>query len=84
MENTENNKERLVRIKVEKNDDFIDIFRDMETHEISLCSKERCANLPNLTGQSTFELYNFLEALGDKVETPEEVESGNEQENLEV
>lgn len=63
-------KEHLVRIKLEKDDDFIDFYKDPETGKISLCSKEHCASLPELTGLETTELFSLLEPLGEKVEVP--------------
>ena len=63
--------EHLVRIKLEKPDDFIDFYRDLDTGKISLCSKEHCASLPELTGLETTELFALLEPLGDKVEFPD-------------
>lgn len=65
-------KEHLVRIKIDKNDDFIDLYRDQESGAISLCSKEKCASLPELTGLQTTELFSLLEPLGDKVDFPAE------------
>lgn len=67
-------KEHLIRIKVEKDDNFIDFYRDPETHKISLCSKEHCAELPELTGLETTALFSLLEPLGDKLEFPGEAE----------
>ena len=67
-------KEHLIRIKVDRDDNFIDFYRDPETHKISLCSKEHCAELPELTGLETTELFSLLEPLGDKLEFPEDAE----------
>lgn len=61
--------EHLVRIKLAA-DDFIDFYKDTETGKISLCSKEHCASLPELTGLETTELFALLEPLGEKVEFP--------------
>jgi len=69
------NKELLIRIKVEKDDNFIDFYRDPETHKISLCSKEHCAVLPDLTGMETTDLFSLLEPLGDKLEFPDDAET---------
>ena len=63
-------KEHLVRIKLDRPDDFIDFYRDPDTGKISLCSKEHCASLPDLTGLETTELFALLEPLGDKIEFP--------------
>ena len=62
--------EHLVRIKLERDNEFIDFYRDLETGKISLCSKEHCASLPELTGLETTELFALLEPLGEKVEVP--------------
>ncbi|MBU0778264.1 hypothetical protein KKF82_08405 [Patescibacteria group bacterium] len=62
--------EHLVRIKLASADDFIDFYRDIETGKISLCSKEHCASLPELTGLETTELFALLEPLGEKIEVP--------------
>lgn len=62
--------EHLVRIKLERDNEFIDFYRDLETGKISLCNKEHCANLPELTGLETTELFSLLEPLGEKVEFP--------------
>ena len=62
--------EHLVRIKLEKADDFIDFYKDPETGKIRLCSKEHCASLPELTGLETTELFALLEPLGEKIEVP--------------
>lgn len=67
-------KEHLVRIAVERKDDFLDLYRDMETGGISLCSKDRCAELHELTGLETTNLFSLLESLGDKVEFPADAE----------
>jgi hypothetical protein len=61
-------KEHIVRIPIEGKDDFIDFYRDTETHRISLCSKENCADLPALTGMETTELFNLLQPLGKNIE----------------
>jgi len=71
-------KEHLIRIKLEKPDDYIDFFRETETGKISLCSKDNCANLPELTGLETTDLFSLLEPLGTKVEVPAEAEAINE------
>lgn len=65
--------EHLVRIKLAA-DDFIDFYKDPETGKISLCSKEHCASLPDLTGLETTELFALLEPLGEKVESPVDAE----------
>jgi|GEM_PF-4852350 len=65
-------KEHLVRIMVEHKDDFIDLYRDPETGGISLCSKDRCAELHELTGLETTNLFSLLEPLGNKVEFPDD------------
>ena len=65
-------KEHLIRIKVDRDDNFIDFYRDRETHKISLCSKEHCAELPELTGLETTDLFSLLEPLGDKIEFPDD------------
>lgn len=70
----DNNKEHLVRIKVERDDNFIDFYRDRETGKISLCSKDHCADLPDLTGLETTNLFSLLEPLGDKLEFPEDTD----------
>jgi len=67
-------KEHLIRIKLEKADDFIDFFKETETGKISLCSKENCADLPALTGLETTDLFSLLEPLGTKIEVPAEAE----------
>ena len=67
-------KEHLIRIKLEKADDFIDFFRETDTGTISLCSKENCASLPALTGLETTDLFSLLEPLGTKIEVPAEAE----------
>lgn len=66
-------KEHLIRIKLDRPDDFIDFYRDTDTGTISLCSKENCASLPALTGLETTELFSLLEPLGEKIE-PGDVE----------
>ena len=71
-------KEHLIRIKVEKDDNFIDFYRDPETHKISLCSKEHCAELPDLTGLETTNLFSLLEPMGDKLEFPDEAETAEQ------
>jgi len=70
-------KEHLVRIKIDKNDDFIDLYREPEGGQISLCSKDRCANLPDLTGMEFMELFGLLQPLGDKVEFPSDGDRSN-------
>lgn len=67
-------KEHLIRIKVERDDSFIDFYRDRDTGKISLCSKDHCADLPELTGLETTNLFSLLEPLGDKIEFPEDNE----------
>ena len=66
-------KEHLVRIKLEKGD-FIDFYKDDQNGKISLCSQEQCANLPDLTGLQTTELFALLEPLGEKIEFPPDSE----------
>jgi len=74
MEELKEYKEHLVHIKLATGD-FIDFYKDIGNGRISLCSQDRCASLPDLTGLETTDLFSLLEPLGEAVEFPTEKET---------
>lgn len=67
-------KEHLVRIHL-KNGESIDMHR--ENGDVKLCNKDQCVIIRKGTGAQAIGLYALLAPLGESIEFPEGVESGN-------